>query len=117
MISMFNSVIYFVRDIEESARWYSELFNCEVQYENSNYAYINVTSGKLGFHTEDKKNQNSKSGQTVYWSVVSLTDAIEIFTSKGAIVYREPMETDLGEFACMLIDPFGNSIGLISENA
>ncbi len=32
-------------------------------------------------------------------------------------MYREPMETDLGEFACMLIDSFGNSIGLISEKS
>lgn len=117
MISIFNSVVYFVRDIEESAKWYSELFDCEVKYENNDYAYICVASGKLGFHTEDKKNKNSKSGQTVYWSVANLADAIEIFTSKGAMIYREPMETDLGEFACMLIDPFGNSIGLISDKA
>ena len=58
-----------------------------------------------------------QSGQTVYWSVDNLTNAIEIFISKGTIMYRAPMETDLGEFACMLIDSFGNSIGLISEKS
>ena len=55
IMSLFDSVVYFVRDIEESAKWCAELSGCEVQYENNNYAYLCVASGKLGFHVEDEK--------------------------------------------------------------
>ncbi|VAX02991.1 hypothetical protein MNBD_GAMMA20-1844 [hydrothermal vent metagenome] len=115
MFIRFDSVVYFVSDIDAAAKWYSEVTNCEVKYENESYAYLELESGKIGFHPVDEKSGKNNFGQTVYWHVSSISEAIHDLTKKGASIYRNPIETDLGEFACMLTDPFGNSFGLISN--
>jgi len=111
----FDSVVYFVKDINLAANWYAEILHAEIKYENKMYAYIELDTGKIGFHPEDEKSKRNTSGQTVYWYVSSVNTAIEELISKGATLYRKPIKTDLDEFACMLIDPFGNSLGLISD--
>jgi len=116
MFKKFNSVVLFVHDVDAAVKWYADILNCEINYENSDYAYITLTTGNIGFHREDQKNRNSTIGQTVYWSVDDLYKAKDTLIARGAILYRKPMETDLKEIACMLTDPFGNSIGLISES-
>jgi len=115
MFTKFNSVVLFVSDVDAAVTWYAEVLNCEINYENSDYAYIVLAMGNVGFHREDKKNRNSTIGQTVYRSVDDLSKAKEKLLARGASLYRKPLKTDLGEFACMLTDPFGNSIGLISR--
>jgi catechol 2,3-dioxygenase-like lactoylglutathione lyase family enzyme len=72
-----DSVVYFVQDVDAASKWYSGIFGCEVNYENKDYAFLVVDSAKVGFHREDNKNANSQSGQTVYWWVAKLSDAIE----------------------------------------
>ena len=64
-------------------------------------------------HPEDEKNPIGITGQTVYWSVESLTECISQFKAKGATIYRGPLKTSLGEYACILVDPFGNRIGIL----
>lgn len=114
MIKKYDSTVYFVEDIHSASKWYSDIVGVEVKYENEMYAYIEKDDLKIGFHPEDRKSSHGVTGQTTYWRVGSLRTSIEFLSSKGATLYRGPICTSLNEYACILIDPFGNALGLIS---
>ncbi|MDH1622137.1 hypothetical protein N5F07_13270 [Pseudomonas chengduensis] len=117
MLKKFDSTVYFVEDIHSAAKWYADLVGVEVKYENEMYAYIETGDIKIGFHPEDRKSCSGIAGQTTYWRVDSLGVSIDILAGKGAKLYRGPVKTSLNEHACILIDPFGNTLGLICDNA
>ncbi|MGH1539290.1 MAG: VOC family protein [Arenicella sp.] len=112
MLKAFDSLVYFVEDVTQAAKWYASLLDCEVQYENKHYAFIVSGAVKIGFHPADSKSPSGYAGQTLYWSVDSLSGSIKWLEEKGALLYRGPIVSDLGEKVCMMLDPFGNSIGL-----
>jgi predicted enzyme related to lactoylglutathione lyase len=115
LLKSIESVIFFVDDIHAASRWYAELFGLtahDVQYENANYAFIQVPGMLVGFHPADEKNASGVNGTTSYWSVDDLERVKAQLIARGAKLYRGPATTDLGARVCMLIDPFGNSIGL-----
>lgn len=116
MLGKFDSLIFFVEDIHQVSKWYADILSTEVQYENENYAFISFSGGKLGFHPNDEKTSGNAVVQIAYWQVASLSESIDVFLSKGAILSRGPLETTLNEYACVICDPFGNTIGLISKN-
>ena len=115
MLQNHDSTVYFVPDINSAAKWYSDITGAEIKYENELYAYIEVGNAKIGFHPEDKKSRPGQHGQTSYWRVSSLKTAMELLTQKGATLYRGPIFTDLNEHVCVFLDPFENTLGLISD--
>jgi uncharacterized protein len=115
MLKAIESVVFFVNDIHAAARWYADLFaiaHDRIEYENPNYAFVRAPGSLVGFHPADKKCPGGVGGTTSYWSVDNLDSVRAHMIAKGARLHRGPMKTDLGERVCMLIDPFGNSIGL-----
>ncbi len=120
MIRSIESVVFFVGDIDAAARWYADLFNivhANIEYENPRYAFIRVPELLIGFHPADAKSPGGIGGTTSYWSVDDLDSVLESMIVKGATLHRGPRVTDFGERVCMLIDPFGNSIGLRQTKA
>lgn len=117
MLKKYDSTVYFVEDIDNAAQWYADIVGAGVKYENEMYAYIETGDLKIGFHPEGKKSSSGTAGQTTYWRVGSLGASIDVLTGKGAKLYRGPIQTSLDEYACILIDPFGNTLGLISAHA
>jgi predicted enzyme related to lactoylglutathione lyase len=117
MLKKFDSTVYFVADIHSAAQWYADILGTDVKYENSLYAYIQNVDVKIGFHPADTKSGTGVNGQTTYWRVAALQAAIDLLLAKGARLYRGPLQTSLNESACIVLDPFGNSLGLISDRA
>lgn len=117
MLTKIDSIMFFAADVHRAAAWYAALLGRDVQYENEDYAFIALDGYKIGFHPEDEKGESGVCGQTVYWSVPRLNDSIVALQARGAALFRGPLHTDLNEYACMLRDPFGNTIGLISQQA
>jgi len=116
MLRKFDSLVFFVQDIHLVSKWYADLLDSDVQYENDQYAFILFIGGKLGFHPDDMESSGDTASQTVYWEVDSLSASIEKLKSKGAKLTRGPLKTTLNEHACIICDPFGNRLGLISKN-
>jgi uncharacterized protein len=115
MFKAIESIVFFVDDIHAAARWYADLFaiaHVQIEYENANYAFIRAPGLLIGFHPIDEKNPGGVGGSTSYWSVDDLTRALGHIVAHGARLYRGPMQTTFGDTVCMVIDPFGNSIGL-----
>lgn len=110
----FDTVMYFVVDIGSAAEWYSKVFESKVEWENEQYAFIRVGKHRIGFHPEDEKSRSGTGGPIVYWQVDSLSIAMKQLEELGATVQRGTLKTDLGEWTCVLVDPFKNVLGLMS---
>lgn len=111
-----DTLILFVDDIHACAQWYGELFGSKVAYENPQFAFVQGPGLLLGFHPADHKNRGG-TGNTLYWEVDDIAAAISQLEARGAKRYRGPVVTDLGGQAAMLLDPFGNTLGLHSHTA
>jgi uncharacterized protein len=112
MLKFVESVVLFVADIHAAARWYAELFDSSVQYENPQFAFVRTPGLTLGFHPADAKCPGGVGGTTVYWEVDDLAATVAQLQSRGARLHRGPALTSLGAGAAMLIDPFGCTLGL-----
>ena len=89
--------------------------NCSIQKSNTkirNLLFVRAAGMILGFHPADDKNAIGPNGSVTYWEVDDVSLAISELTSRGATLYRGPGRTDLGADVAMLLDPFGNAIGL-----
>ena len=116
MLGQIESVIFFVADIEAAASWYAAVFDTHVRHENPRFAFIQAPGVLLGFHPVDEKNEEGR-GVTVYWEVHDLAATIAELELRGARLYRGPGVTDFGANVAMLLDPFGNTIGLNQSSA
>ncbi len=112
-----DSVLFFVADIDVAAAWYADLFGVAVQHENPQYAFLSLPWMKLGFHPADAKNPVGGRSQAIYLSVPAVAPALAALQARGATLKRGPARTDLGEWACLLDDPFGGQLGLLGAAA
>lgn len=113
LLRRFETVLLFVPDIEAAAAWYAELLGVAVEHENPQYAFVRGPRGVLiGFHPADGKCPGGIGGTTVVWDVTDLAEALQQLLSRGAVLHRGPMTTSLGAQVAMVVDPFGNTLGL-----
>ena len=112
MFNRLEAIVFFVADIHAAANWYAQLLATEVQYENPQYAFIQRGGISIGFHPADAKCPGGVGGTTAYWKVDDLEQSIKVLEMNGAVLYRGPIQTDLGDHAAILLDPFGCTIGL-----
>ncbi len=113
----FDTVMYFATDIGSASKWYAEVFESKVEWENEYFSFIRVGSHRIGFHPEDGKSKPGQGGPIVYWRVESLSIAIKRLEVMGATLQRGPLKTNLGEYTCVLTDSFNNLFGITSCQA
>jgi len=106
-----DAVTFYVSDVKKVAMWYSKLLGFRIEWENSDYGYIYVDNTRIGFRFSAS---NRRSQNVVYLNVPSLSEKIESVKTMGGSLYREPTQTQLGEYSCVMADPFGSHFGLTS---
>lgn len=113
MFRHIESVLLFAHDIEAAAAWYAALLGVTVEHENPQFAFVRAPGCILGFHPVDEKSPGvGLHGTTPYWEVDELDAAVATLVQRGARLYRGPGLTDFGARVAMLVDPFGNTLGL-----
>lgn len=113
MLLQLESVVLFVNDIDAAAAWYADLLGAPVEHENPRYAFVRARHGVIiGFHPGDAKNPGGVPGTTPYWEVADFDSALATLLARGATLHRGPAVTDFGARVALLIDPFGNTLGL-----
>jgi predicted enzyme related to lactoylglutathione lyase len=113
MLLHLESVVLFVPDIDAAAAWYAALLGVQVAHENPRYAFVRTPQGlNIGFHPADAKNPGGVPGTTPYWEVADFDAALALLLARGATLHRGPGVTDFGARVALLIDPFGNTLGL-----
>ncbi|WP_217492145.1 VOC family protein [Veronia pacifica] len=88
MFKKIESTMFFAEDINQSAAWYADLLDAEVEYENPQYAFVRGAGMILGFHPVDEKNNVGINGSVTYWEVDDMSATISVLSSKGATLYR-----------------------------
>jgi len=106
-----DAVVLFDKDIKKIVTWYSKLLGFPPNWMGTDYAYIVVDKTRIGFRTSVN---GSRSRNVIYLNVASLTEKINIVEKMNGSVHEEPTQTTLGEYSCVMLDPFGNRFGLTS---
>ncbi|WP_081959347.1 VOC family protein [Aeromonas finlandensis] len=108
------AVLVHVPDVGAALAWYQRAFPnaVAVYYPEFNFTVLDLNGFSLEIVQADEKVESGKKGTVVYWSVDSLSRALNHFEALGAKLYRGPMEIENGFSMCQVEDPFGNLIGL-----
>lgn len=108
------AVLYYVpvERLKEARDWYTSLFDIQVYMERDLFISCLANEFELCFHAANDKAGPGVNGQTAYWEVADIAEAITVLTEAGATPYRRLLEVEEGGFVIQLKDPFGNLIGL-----
>lgn len=114
MLLGLRTVVYHVEDLQKAKEWYKRAFGIEPYFDEPYYVGFNVGGYELGL---DPDVAGAKRGNTpvAYWGVTDIATAYEDLVAAGA----KPVEhiKDVGEHiqVATLLDPFGNTIGIIEN--
>jgi len=106
-----DAVVFYVSDIKKVVTWYSKLLGFAPSWDGLDYAYIAVDNTRIGFRTARGRN---RSKNVIYLNVPKLSDKMEAVENMGGSIHKAPTQTPLGEYSCVMLDPFGNYFGLTS---
>ncbi len=106
-----DAVVFYVSDIKKVVSWYSKLLGFAPSWVGLDYAFITVDSTRIGFRTAAGRNH---SRNVIYLNVPKLSEKMDAVEKMGGAVYNAPTQTALGEYSCVMVDPFGNRFGLTS---
>ena len=118
MLQGIETVVYFVEDLNAATRWYREALGVAPNHESPYYVGFTVAGYELGLHpVEASAHLPGTEGQTAYWSVSNVEDAIAHFVAHGATAHHEVTDVGGGIKIASVLDPFGNEVGLIENPA
>lgn len=107
------TVLFFVKEIESSKKWYQSFLSVEPIEDLPNFASFKIGSIYLNLHLADTLNPISTGGTIVYWNVDDLQATISRALSMGGTVYRGPLYVkETSRTIAQIRDPFGNIFGI-----
>jgi catechol 2,3-dioxygenase-like lactoylglutathione lyase family enzyme len=113
MLKGLETVVYYVEDLPAASAWYRKVLGLEPNYDTPYYVGFTVGGDELGLHPSEGKPAGA-GGQTAYWSVADIRAAIAHFVAHGAKEQKVD-EVGGGIVVGSVLDPFGNSLGLIQN--
>ncbi len=114
MSSGIVEIMYFVPERLEAARWYAELFQSEIEWQDEpDHFFLKVGDQEIWFHEADAKMASGAAGQVAYWRVDNFSGFFKRAERLGATLYRGPLDRQDGFHMCQLKDPFGNVFGIV----
>jgi len=117
MLLGIETVVYYIKssDLGAAASWYKKTLGCEPNHETEYYVGFTVAGYELGLHPVDDSAWSKTDGQTAYWSVTDIDQAIAHFVAHGAMA-SHPVTDVGGDIKIGSVkDPFGNELGLIQN--
>jgi len=106
-----RTVAYFVPDINEGKKWYTDFFETQPYFDEPFYVGFNIGGYELGLQPVE----DIKYGDNVvtYWGVEDIDTEYKNCLAKGATPHHEPQDVGDGIKVASVSDPWGNVIGLI----
>lgn len=114
MILGLRTVIYGVKDLDKSKKWYAQVFGVSPYFDEPFYVGFNIGGYELGL---DPNQESLKSGvgNVAYWGVENIQEAVGHFVKSGTEVNTEILNVGGDIWVVTLKDPDGNLIGLIEN--
>lgn len=108
-----HSVMMYVPDVAEAARWYSRLLSMNPVYVLPDFPVFTIDNVELCFHVADSKGAPALGGSVVYWRVDDFKRASSRVVSLGGVLHRGPLAIENGATSiAQFRDPFGSLFGL-----
>ncbi|HUQ47588.1 MAG TPA: VOC family protein [Gemmatimonadaceae bacterium] len=108
-----RTAIYAVDDIERAKEWYSKAFGVEPYFDEPFYVGFNIGGFELGL--DPNGGDMGAGGSTAYWGVANAEEAFAQIVAAGATVSSPVAEVGGGIKVAVVLDPFGNRIGIIQN--
>lgn len=108
-----RTVIYGAPDLAKAREWYARAFGIDPYFDQPYYVGFNVGGYELGL---DPNSEAGAGGTTAYWGVGNIDEVFAHLTSAGATVQTAPMDVGEGIKVAVLLDPFGNRIGIVENS-
>jgi len=106
MFQELRTAFYRVPDLDRAKAWYSAVTGQSPYFDEPFYVGFNVGGYELGLIPDGE-------GAATYWGVADIEVAVQQLLTLGATL-QEPIR-DVGEgiLTATVLDPFGNSLGVI----
>ena len=114
MLKSLKRVAYYVDDLEKAKDWYNTVLNTQPLFDTPFAKIYRIGNCSLSLAKSETQINKGNNGIDVYWEVDDIDSAFEKFVQHGAQV-KTPIKHILNIQIAQLIDPFGNIIGLSSE--
>lgn len=108
-----RTAIYAVDDIARAKEWYSRAFGVEPYFDEPFYVGFNIGGFELGL--DPNSGARGAGGSTAYWGVANAEGAVAQIVAAGAIISSPVAEVGGGIKVAVVLDPFGNRIGIIEN--
>lgn len=109
-----KSVVYRVDDLAKAKEWYAELLEAQPIVDEPYYVGFDLGDCELGLDPDVEKLVQGNN-QPAYWSVKDCKKAVDTLLEKGATATFGPQDVGGGVIVATVVDPFGNTLGVIEE--
>ncbi|MBS1624744.1 MAG: VOC family protein [Bacteroidetes bacterium] len=113
MFQKLRTIIYHTPDLAKTKEWYASLTGAQPYFDQPFYVGFDINGYELGLDPNAPKPTGP--GAVAYWRVENIRDAVARCTETGATIYSDIQNVGGTIEVAIVIDPFGNHIGLISE--
>ena len=114
MFQKLRTVIYHTDNIAKAKQWYSDITGIQPYFDESYYVGFDINGCELGLDP-DKGQTPSGKGAVAYWKVDNIQHSVAKCVETGASIFSNIQNVGGTTEVAIIIDPFGNYVGLISE--
>ena len=114
MFQKLRTVIYHTDDLAKAKQWYTAITGFEPYFDQPFYVGFDINGCELGLDPDPDQHQAGK-GAVAYWKVDNIKDVVTQCLAAGATLHSDIQNVGGTIQVAIVIDPFGNYLGLISE--
>ncbi len=113
MFQKLRTIIYHAPDLAKAKEWYAAITGIQPYFDESFYVGFDINGCELGLDPNSEKPTGA--GNVAYWKVAYIKEAVAKCTANGATIYSDINNVGGKIEVAVVIDPFGNHVGLIQE--
>jgi len=114
MFQKLRTVIYHTNDIAKAKQWYIDITGIKPYFDAPYYVGFDINGCELGLDPDPGQAASGK-GAVAYWKVEDIHQTVAKCLAEGASVHSDIQNVGGTTEVAIIIDPFGNYVGLISE--
>lgn len=119
-----STISFYADDHEKAKNWYSEILGMEPYFNVPGYSEFRLGDyqhelGIIDGKYAPKNATKEIGGAIAYWHVDELQETLDLLISKGAKLFEPITDRSGGKMAFVtasVTDPFGNIIGIMTNN-
>ena len=114
MFQKLRTVIYHTADLAKAKQWYTDITGIAPYFDQPFYVGFDIHGCELGLDPDNTDSSSGK-GSVAYWKVDNIKATLAKCLAAGASIDSDIQNVGGTIEVAIIIDPFGNYVGLISE--